>query len=617
MSGSKEPARVVLIDPTGALGQVERALRGEDDTIDVITIERPEGIDDLDAVDCAVVLHQDGAGIDGVTQLRAILERRPELPTVVFAIDPPAFYAEDPLEAGAADVICIGPEDTAEEAFPTLLTRRIRHAAGRGEPFQSAEELLDELLESLPHQIFIKDDEGRIADASSVTAAEYGYSREQLTGLTDHELFLPEVAKELREQEREIMAVEEPLINDVEHYVDAAGRDRWVSITKAPRYDADGNVVGIIGTTSDVTERHRRAEMIDALHSASRRLVEAETRADIAAVVVDIAAEIPDLPRVEVALVDGELSLAAASDQGDELAFERHRTLFETALESGRTRYVIGTDGDARRVDELDGDVQPATVAIPLGDHGVLGVTATGPSLDDDALELAEVLAANVEASLGRAAREEELRERERRLARQNERLEEFASIVSHDLRNPLSVAYGMAEAIEDDGEHVAHLREALERMDRLTEDLLTLAQEGQVVGETEPVSLSDAARRAWTTVPTDGARLAVEADAGTVEADHDRLVEILENLFSNAVEHGSVADLTVTVERIPGGFAVADDGVGIPEASREAVFEQGVSDGGTGFGLDIVRTLAEAHGWHVRADESETGGARIVFETG
>jgi len=88
---------------------------------------------------------------------------------------------------------------------------------------------------------------------------------------------------------------------------------------------------------------------------------------------------------------------------------------------------------------------------------------------------------------------------------------------------------------------------------------------------------------------------------------------QLLENLLSNAVDHGGDG-VTVTVGECAGGFYVADDGPGIPEAERDRVFQSGYStaDDGTGFGLAIVAEVAEAHGWSVAVTESDEGGARF-----
>ena len=91
----------------------------------------------------------------------------------------------------------------------------------------------------------------------------------------------------------------------------------------------------------------------------------------------------------------------------------------------------------------------------------------------------------------------------------------------------------------------------------------------------------------------------------------------------TDAVEHSSTAErsdgpVSVTVGAFDGGFYVADDGPGIPPARRETVFDPGVTTAadGTGFGLAIVREIAEAHGWTVSVTESESGGARFEIRT-
>jgi len=210
------------------------------------------------------------------------------------------------------------------------------------------------------------------------------------------------------------------------------------------------------------------------------------------------------------------------------------------------------------------------------------------------------------------------LRRRNHELAAQVDRLDAFASIVSHDLRNPLNVAQGrvtLARDETDDGtvrEHLDTVIRAHERMSDLIEDLLRFAREGQLIEEVESVDLPAVIQRAWTHVSTTEKTLVVETDR-TIRADRARLEELFENLVRNAVEHGG-DDVTVTVGDCAGGFYVADDGPGIPVDERAAVFEAGYStaDGGTGFGLKIVEQIVDAHRWDVRVTESETGGARF-----
>ena len=239
----------------------------------------------------------------------------------------------------------------------------------------------------------------------------------------------------------------------------------------------------------------------------------------------------------------------------------------------------------------------------------------------------------------------------ERQLERQNERLERFASIVSHDLRNPLQVAQGRLGHVEPQTSTANHLdaaADALDRMEELVDDLLVLARDGRSIDTVASVDIADVARSAWRSVESPASELHIEV-TGTATADAGRLTQLFENLFRNAVEHGSTsppsqapgdavehgstsppsqapgdavehgdpgdtAGVTITVGDVDDGFYVADDGPGIPASERDDVFDAGYStnENGTGFGLDIVREIADAHGWSITVTESETGGARF-----
>ncbi|MFP8952340.1 two-component system sensor histidine kinase NtrB [Natrialbaceae archaeon A-arb3/5] len=196
------------------------------------------------------------------------------------------------------------------------------------------------------------------------------------------------------------------------------------------------------------------------------------------------------------------------------------------------------------------------------------------------------------------------------------ERLEQFASVVSHDLRNPLTVAKGRLELAREEhhSEHFDDIAGALDRMDTLIDDLLVLARNGEQDRTLKPVELADVSQSCWRNVATAEARLVTDTDR-TIRADRPRVQQLLENLVRNAIEHGG-DDVTVTIGALANGFYFEDDGPGIPEDEREAVFEGGytTSQNGTGFGLQIVEQIADAHGWQVRVTAGADGGARFEF---
>ncbi|UVE50000.1 HAMP domain-containing protein [Haloferax larsenii] len=200
-----------------------------------------------------------------------------------------------------------------------------------------------------------------------------------------------------------------------------------------------------------------------------------------------------------------------------------------------------------------------------------------------------------------------------------NEQLKTVSHVLSHDLRNPLNVAIGRAELLEEDvaSDHVAPLLESLDRIDAIIDDALVLALQSRVE-DTLPVTLHDVAQRAWSHVDTKDATLTVD-DSLRFAADPNLAGHVFENLFRNAVDHGG-HDVSVRIGALSEthGFYVEDDGPGIDPADRSEVLEPGYTtnraNGGTGFGLPIVVQVADAHGWTISIETATDGGARFEF---
>ncbi|WP_336336495.1 response regulator [Haloarcula brevis] len=590
-----------------------------------------EGLSHLDEhdVDC-IVSDYDMPGTDGLEFLEAVRARAPDLPFILFTSQGSEALASDAISAGVTDYI----QKVHGTHQYAVLARRVRNAVEQVRAKAAAgaaEEQTKRILDAASDGVLISVG-GTVAYANPAAAALFGTDdgrdlRDRV--LTD--LVEPSVTHETAPV-RAVVENDRPAAQ-VSCIIRTLKDERiQVSITAcAVTWDGDEGTVSVISTRDRPDERGRRLE---ALHEATRQLMAAQVRNKVAGIGVNAAADIIGLDANAVHLLDddGRLEPVAATASLRELVddiptFEPGDSIAWRVYEHGEVTAVP----DVRQEADVQNPETPirSELYLPLGEYGILIAASTTVGAFDDAdIVAGRVLAANMEAALAAVERDEQLRDRERELSAQNDRLEQFATVVSHDLRNPLNVAIGRLEALKQGGgdDNVDAVEQALDRMQALIDDLLLLARTGDGITETETVALATAVEDCWAVVDTGDASLVVDTDR-RIRADVTRLKQLLENLIRNAVEHGSTnatrgdadrggSDVTVTISDVPGGFAVSDDGPGIPEADREKVFESGHSTtvDGTGFGLTIVSQIADAHGWTVTLTESEHGGARFEF---
>ncbi|WP_440990410.1 response regulator [Haloarchaeobius baliensis] len=394
-----------------------------------------------------------------------------------------------------------------------------------------------------------------------------------------------------------------------------------------------------------------RENRLRLLHEATRDLIRADSTREVTERIAEAAEEILGFSLTVVRLYDpDEGGLVPVAQTEQVAAVLPERPVFTPDDESlNWDAYASETVRIIDDIEDLDDVADQGTglrslMLLPMGEFGTISVGETVPrALDDTDEFLARILATAGETALQSQEQRADLEERQAALERQNERLEEFASVISHDLRNPLNVASLNLSLVAEEcsSEYIDGVERAHDRMEALIEDLLTLARKGTTPTAVTDVALPSVVPSCWATVDTRGATLVTETDR-TIRADEGRLRQLFENLFRNCVEHGSTGsgsrsgdaveqgstdggtesdddeagEATVTVGDLPDGFYVADDGPGIPPDKREQVFEVGysTSDDGTGFGLGIVQQVAEAHDWDVRVTEGEDGGARFEF---
>jgi len=366
---------------------------------------------------------------------------------------------------------------------------------------------------------------------------------------------------------------------------------------------------GTVGVLRDISKRKDHEQKLTALNNVANDLSASKSVEQVCECTIEASEEILDFDMSVIALEDsGVLSPVAVSKNIPPTGMA---DMSVTQGISGKT-YQTGKSfliNDVTTHEDADpqGPYKSA-ISISIGDYGNFqAVTTTVDGFDEKDLELGELLINHTENALERLAHEQHLQ-------RQNQRLEKFTNVVSHDLRNPLNVAQGRINIARENrkSEQLDAAADAVNRSFDLIDNLLELARAGQDITDTEDLAVAELAKDCWNTVETGNAEIAIDIES-MVEANRSQLRQLFENLFRNSVEHGG-EDVTIKIGSLPEGFYVADTGPGISVEKREDVFEEGYSESenGTGFGLAIVKQIVEAYGWSIRITDGQEGGARF-----
>jgi len=373
----------------------------------------------------------------------------------------------------------------------------------------------------------------------------------------------------------------------------------------------DDEIEYIAGSSRDITERHERRQELSKLKQQYQTL--AENFPNGAVYLID--------DNFEYVRARGEALKQADLSPADIEGHTPHEVFPDELADETCKHFEQAFNGNTTVVEQEYRNKRYRIRVTPVDGNGNTTKTNT-----ETETEIARVMAVAQDIT--------QYVEDRRELHRQNKQLDEFASVVSHDLRNPLTVAKGNLELLreecnsDDQREQVDKIDSALTRMDELIESILTLARANEQIGSVESVNLAELSQNCWQNVETTDATIHLDITATqtvTVKADVNRLAQLLENLMRNAIEHARNQDdddddvdknenVTITIGELTDGFYIADDGDGISESDRDDVFEAGytTSKHGTGFGLSIVKQVVEAHGWEISITESADGGARF-----
>ncbi|MEI7751297.1 MAG: PAS domain S-box protein [Candidatus Omnitrophota bacterium] len=505
--------------------------------------------------------------------------------------------------------------------------RLIERKRLEGELAQAKESQFKTLMETLPSKVFIKDKNSVYVACNESFANDLGIKEEELAGKTDYDLFPTHQAKKNREDDKRIIESgkaesreeEYQLIHD---YLKGSQKS-YVDIVKAPIRDSRGNVTGILGFFWDITAR-KEAEMS---MRKNRELL------------FEMTSQVPGVVFQFYARPNGERGLYFVSPKVEQIfGFKSELEAFFEKF----TAFVIPEDREGflksieRSVQEVSEWKFEGMFEKPSGER----ISFSGNSIPF--LSKNEIVFNGILLDTSERKKTEMEKKRVESLASVAETKSRFTSMVSHELRSPLAVTKealdilleGMAGSVSDGQKEILRIAKGnVDRLGRLINNVLDFQkiESGKMAYDIRGNDLNEVLSEVHQSMSVlskkKGLDLQVELEKGLPETrfDRDRIVQVLTNLMSNAINNTEQGSVILAAKKENNGVhvRVQDAGIGIPAEDIQKLFQpfeqvdgnRAKKRGGTGLGLAISKEIILAHHGKIWA-ESEVGKGSVFHFT-
>jgi PAS domain S-box-containing protein len=493
---------------------------------------------------------------------------------------------------------------------------------------KASQKMLQLVLDSIPVRVFWKDLNSVFLGCNKLFAGDAGIQNaQQIIGKTDYDMSWRAQADDYRRDDQEVMRSGVPKLR-YEEAQTQKDKTVWLQTSKIPLTDLSGNIIGLLGTYSDITERKqaledkRRSEQRLMLHFKQTPLAVIEWNTDMKIVEWNQAAErIFGYTRDE-AIGRQVIDLIIPKDYKNQV----NRVADTLLSKQGARRHTnrnITKDG---RIITCEWYNTPL-----VDDTGqVIGVASA-------AMDITERIKTEQELAQYREHLEELVTQRTDELTRVNKELEAFSYSVSHDLRAPLRSIDGFSQILLEDyvntldeqgKEYLQRVRNGAQRMAQLIDDMLRLSRLTRSQLAYQVVNLSEISTEIIAALQNESPQRSVEVHIAPdllAHGDESLLIAVLDNLISNAWKYTSKKPHTV-IEI--GGFAddkettywIKDNGAGFNMKYVDKLFgafqrlHHIHEFEGSGIGLATVARIIHRHGGSVWAEGEENRGATFYF---
>ena len=526
-------------------------------------------------------------------------------------------------------------------------------------------DLLHVLIESIPDTIYFKDTASRFIKVNEAQAKMLGLQTpEEAIGKSDFDFFTREHAQEAFEDEQQLIRTRQPILDKVERIRRADGQVCWVSATKVPMVNKHGQVTGIAGMSRDITERKRGEIERQVIFRIIEGVSTTANLGELFKLIHQAVGEVLYAENCYIALLDpstGLMHFEFFMDEHDQMPAPREPGSGLTGYVLKQNRPLLLTDEQQRQMAargeaQVIGSISACWLGVPLRTPqetiGVLVVqhyaNANAYTLRD--LEFLASVGSQIALTIERKRAEDRLKTTAAMLARSNRELQDFASVASHDLQEPLRKIQAFGDRLKrkcepdlnDEGrDYLERMLSAAHRMQTLINDLLTFSR---VTTKAQPfvsVDLNRLVREVLSDlevrIEQTGGRVEV-SELPTIEADSLQMRQLFQNLIGNALKFRRADEPSLVqieaqlikpeasatgLSQAAGAvcqISVSDNGIGFDEKYLDRIFTvfqrlhgRNVYEG-TGVGLAVCRRIVERHGGSITARSTPEQGATFII---
>lgn len=495
-------------------------------------------------------------------------------------------------------------EKTPSDAYRVWYINDLEAIAERIAELRHDRTLLTTLMEHTPDSIYFKDLESRFLMVSLSKFRKHGItSADQLIGKSDFDLFSKEHAQKAYDEEQEIIKSGKPLIGLEEKETWLNGALSWASTSKTPLYDKSGKIIGTFGISRDITDKKKiEIEFIE-----QSRILQGIVN---------------NLPVIIFKTNDqGEFTLLQGSQERTE-KWKKSRT---AKLSINHTLQLV--------CGKLKQQVKEDYFSFTSN------CVVNGENWHFENFLFKEVHEDSAYAGFSiditeRKRAEQELKRNSKNLHKINKELDQFAYVVSHDLKAPLRAITNLSEWIEEDlGSKINEglkynltlLRGRVRRMQALINGILEYSRIGRLHVETKPIDTDKLVADLIASLDIPGNfQVKKNKILPVITANKMRLEQVFMNLISNAVKYHDKPTGTIEIDYESVDhfhqFSISDDGPGIASEYHEKVFmifqtlQARDTLESTGIGLSVVKKIIEEHGGKVWIESEKGKGAKFIF---